>query len=114
VDDGRFHFQLIARNDGSAESGFVYTREIEELFFAVRNLVEDQDAGSLGHGFENQHAGHDGLSRKMALKEIFVYGDVFDCDNALLAFHFLDGVDEEERISVRENFLDPVDVENHY
>jgi hypothetical protein len=49
----------------------------------------------------------------MALKEIFVHGDILDCDNALLAFHFFDSVHEKERVAVREYLLDPVDVEDH-
>ena len=54
-----------------------------------------------------------GLPGKMPLKIAFVDGDVLDSHNALPSFHFFNGVDQKERIAMRQDFLYLVDVEEH-
>jgi hypothetical protein len=49
----------------------------------------------------------------MPLKEIFVDGDVLDSHNSLLGFHFFNGVDQKERVAVRQDLLDPYAIEEH-
>ena len=108
-----FDAQLIARNDRSAKARVINGDEIEKLFFAVFYFLQQKQAAGLGHGFDDEDAGHDGFAGKMSLKEMFVDSDVLDSDDVLPAFHFFDGVDEKKRVAVREDGLDGVDVENH-
>ena len=48
----------------------------------------------MGEGFDDEDAGHDGGAGEVALKEVFVHGDVFDSDGAAVAIHFDDAVNE--------------------
>jgi hypothetical protein len=49
----------------------------------------------------------------MALKKILVDTDIFHADNALESLHFQDGIDHQERITMRKNLLDAIGVQNH-
>jgi len=49
----------------------------------------------------------------MALKEAFINANVLYSNNSLPSFHFFDCVDQQEWIAVRENLLDPGNVEDH-
>src|SRR5580704_13856574 len=111
VDDD---FELVAWNHGPAEARIVDGDKVEQFFFTFFHFVEEQKAGRLRHGFQNQDAGHNRIAGKMALKEMFVDGDVFDSDDMLFSFHFLDHVDEKKWIAVRKDGLNRVDVENHW
>ena len=44
-------------------------------------------------------------------KKGLVDGDVLDGDNPLFALQFQNAVDQQERVSVRQNFKDFVDIE---
>jgi hypothetical protein len=49
----------------------------------------------------------------MSLEEILVDGDVLDSHNALLWFHFFNGVHQKERVAMWQDLLDPYTVEDH-
>jgi hypothetical protein len=49
----------------------------------------------------------------MALKKTLVDADIFYADNALESLHFQDGVDHQERVAMRKDFLDASGVQNH-
>src|SRR5262249_60300954 len=54
---------------------------------------------------------HNGESRKMAAKEGLVDAHVLERDDLLLALNLQHPVDQQKRISVRENGLDLIDVQ---
>ena len=49
----------------------------------------------------------------MTLKESLVDANVLYSNNSLPSFHFFDCIDQQEWIAVRENLLDPGNVEDH-
>ncbi len=110
VEDGYFDAELIAGGDGAAEAGVFDTGEDHEFGVAVGDLVEEERAAGLGDGFDHEDAGHDGVVGEVALKVGLVDGDVFDGDDALLALHLDNAVDEEEGIAVRQEGHDLEDV----
>jgi hypothetical protein len=81
-DDG-FHAQLIAGDNGFAEFGAFDGDEEDEFIFAIGDLSEHQDAGGLGHGLDNEDAGHNGEFGEVALKKGLIGGDILDADDAL-------------------------------
>ena len=112
-DDVHFQPQLISGNDRSAETRIVNRDEIQQLFFALRHFLKQQEASRLRHGFDDQDSRHDWLSRKMPLKIAFIDCDVLDSHNALPSFHFFNAIYQKERVAMRQNLLDIVDVEKH-
>ena len=64
--------------------------------------AEDEHAGSLGHGFELQHAGHHGVIRKVSLEEVFVKGEVFDRGAGFFG-EVDDAVNQEEGVAMGED-----------
>ena len=78
---------------------------------AVFHFGEQQHRACLRHGFHHQHAGHDGIFRKMSLKERLVDGDIFNGDNALFAPDLNNAIEQQKGIAVRQNRHDLLDVE---
>ena len=93
---------MVAGSDGAAEAGIFDAGEDHELGVAIGDLAEEESAAGLGDGFDHEDAGHDGVIGEVALEEGLIDGDVFDGDDALLAFHLEDTVDEEEGVAVGE------------
>jgi hypothetical protein len=110
VEDGDFDAELVAGDDGALEFSVVDAGEDHELGVAVGNLVEQEGAAGLGDGFDHEDAGHDGVVGEVTLEVGLVDGDVFDGDDALLAFDLEDAVDEEEGVAVGEEGHDLEDV----
>ena len=95
----------VTRENGFAEFHFVRTHEVTN-FSGVLGVKHHEDAGDLGHGFDLQHAGHDGVVGEVALEEGFVDGDRFDAGALGVALEGDDAVDHEERIPVGEDLHD--------
>ena len=110
VEDGDFDAELVAGDDGAAEFGGVDAGEDHELVLAVGDLGEQQRAAGLRDGLDHQDAGHDGVVGEVAGEVRLVGGDVLDGDDARLALHLDDAVDEQEGIAVREDGHDLDDV----
>ena len=110
VEDGDFDAELVAGCDGAAETGVFDAGEDHELGVAVGDLAEEESAAGLGDGFDHEDAGHDGVVGEVALEVGLVDGDVFDGDDALLALHLDDAVDEEEGIAMGQEGHDVEDV----
>ena len=85
---------LIAGRDRPAELGALDAGKDHQLFVAVGHLGHHDDAAGLGHRLNHQHAGHDGIAGKMALKERLVDGHVLDGHQALGRLELDDPVDQ--------------------
>src|SRR5215472_17597470 len=110
---GHFDTQLISGDDRSAKARLIDGGEIKKLLVAFLNLGKQEQATRLRHALDDQHSGHDGFPREMALKVAFVDRDVFDGHNTLEPFDLQDAVHEQERIAMRQYFLNARVVENH-
>ena len=113
VGQGCFNDQRVARKHWFAEAGLVDTHEVDDALLDIVVAVEHHDAAGLGHGFKNENARHDRISRKMALEKGFVDGDVFDRDNFFVKLKLDYLVDQKEGIAMGENLLNGVDVKNY-
>src|SRR5271157_6200864 len=70
--------KLVARSDWPAETRAFDAGEQQQLFGTIGKLSQQQHAASLRHGFNHQHAWHDGVIGEMAHKEWLVDGNVLD------------------------------------
>ena len=68
----------------------------------------------MGHGFDNEDAGHDGIAGPVSLKEWLIDGDVLNASDMAARFKGEDTVDEEEGEAVGENLHDFVDVQGRF
>ena len=91
LEDLHLHAQGVAGHDGAAEARVFDGHEEHQFVGAVRHIVEHQDARGLRHGFDDQHAGHDGKIREMAGELGLIGGDALDADDAV-GLHFDDAV----------------------
>jgi hypothetical protein len=92
--------QLIAGRDRAAELGLVDAGKDRQLLFAVGNLAHHDDGAGLGHRLDHQHAGHDGIAGKVALKKRLVEGYILDGYQALAALELDDSVNQQKRVAV--------------
>ena len=95
---------------GLAELRAIDTGQQHQFALAVGNAAQHQDARHLRHGFDDQDAGHYRIIREMAREERLVHGHVLDADDAF-GLQFLDAVHQKERIAVRQDFADGVNVQ---
>lgn len=103
---------LVAGDDHAAELG-VFDAEEEGLFLGLFAFGADgEDGADLGHGFEDEHAGHHRVARPVALEEGFVDRDVFDALHVFVGLPGDDPVHQQEREPVRQQLHDLVDVED--
>jgi glutamate carboxypeptidase len=106
-----FHAQLIPGADRPAEFRALDSGKYHHLVVAVFYFGEQQCATRLRDGFHDQDAGHDRKSRKMSYEERLIDGDILDGDDVLFTLQFQDAVNEEKRVTVRQDFEQFVDVE---
>ncbi len=76
--------------------------EEDQVIIAIGDVAEDEDAGGLGHGFDDDDPGHDGEIGEVAREEGLVRGDVFDAQNAF-RIHFEDAVNEQHGVTMRQD-----------
>src|SRR5437773_892231 len=103
---GQFESQLIARHYRPAKLRAVDAGEEHELRFAIGQISEHHYACGLRHSFDDENAGHHGRARKMPRKKWLVESDALDPDHALVCFVLDYPIDQQERITVREDRLD--------
>ena len=68
-----------------------------------------QHAGCLGHGLNDQHAGHYRIRRKVTLEKRLIEGHILEAGKPFLGFHF-EGkhpVKQQKWVSVRQEFENP-------
>ncbi len=102
--------ECVAGHDGFAEFDFIGTHEVADFPLILRAAHHD-NAGDLSHGFELKNAWHDGMVGKVSLEIRFVDGDSFHAGGFQFAIEFHNAIHHEERIAVRENLHDRIDVE---
>jgi len=80
-----FDFELVAGYNGPAEFGAVDAQKDGDFSGVVGFAIAaiNEDGANLGHGLDDEHAGHDGHGGPVALKVGFVDGHVFVAENAL-------------------------------
>jgi hypothetical protein len=100
-----FHHERIAWSDGATKARVINPAEEDEFFITVLKLAERINGSHLGHRFNDKHAGHDGRSRKMALEERLVDGDLLDADDALARHKLCDAIYEQKGITMRQDIL---------
>ena len=110
--DFRFHYKYVSRKDGGAETDFIHTGEQGDespVFFRIL----ESDSADLGHGFTDEGARHDGMSREMALEERFIHGHAFDAYRIFQRNHVNDFIDQQHGVSMRQDFHDFFNIEFH-
>jgi len=105
--------QLISRSHRAAELGPLDAGKYRQLGFAVGDFAHHDDGAGLGHRLDHQHAGHDRIAGKVALKKRLVHGHVLDRDQPLAALKLDHSVDQQKRVAVGEQTQDLLDVECH-
>ena len=105
--------QGITRQHRLAELDLVRAHEVTDAT-TLAGRLEHQNARDLRYGFHLEHARHDGVTGEMALEERFVDRDGFLADRLELAVEFQDAVDEQERVAVRQDLHDLVDIETGF
>ena len=76
--------------------------EEDEVIIAIGDVAENENAGGLSHGFDDEDAGHDGKIGEMAREEGLIRGDVFDAQDPF-RIHFEDAVNEQHGVTMRQN-----------
>ena len=105
--------QLISGHHRAAELGLLNARKDRQLLLAVRNLVHHDDGPGLCHRLNHQHAGHDRIVGKVALKKGLVHGHILDGYQALAALELNHSVDQQKRVAVRKQSQDLLDIKCH-
>src|SRR5581483_7592442 len=93
---------LVSGNDGAPELHVVERHEVHHLVIDILafEVAHQQHAAHLGHRFNDQHSGHDRMTRKMTLKKLLVDGDVLDPDDPVLPLDLDDAIHEQEWVPV--------------
>jgi hypothetical protein len=112
----RSHFkhQRVTGNNGAAKPSFFDSGEQDQLLIAVINLTQRENSAALSHRLNHQNAWHYRCTGEMTLKIFFVEADLFDADDSFAWHEFDDAIDEEERIAMRQKFLNAFSVENGF
>ena len=104
--------QLVPWKNRRTETNVVHTgehRNESSVFFRILQC----HAADLGHGFTNQRAWHDRMSREMALEKWFIHGDAFHTNGIVHRYQFGDLVYQQHGVSVRQNFHNFFNVKFH-
>src|SRR5438477_10441752 len=75
-------------------------------------FLTEKDSPQLSERFYDQNARHDGRVRIVTLKKNVVKCDVFDADRLLVPDDFDHPIDQQHGVSVRQNTLNPADIED--
>ena len=103
--------QLIAGTNRTSEPGVLDPAEEHEFLFPILGRLENKEAANLGHGFEDQHTGHDRDAWEMAREKGLVDGDILQPHDSLVGFEFDDPVNEKKRIAMGQVFEHFLNVE---
>lgn len=114
TDEAAFDHELVAGLHDALEAGVVDAGEVEEAVLAIHVFGETgkgHDGAGLGHGFNDEDAGHHGNLREVARELRFVHRHVLDHHDAVEVVGKLHHpVDQEERVAVGEHVHDVGDV----
>jgi hypothetical protein len=109
-----FQNESVTGNDRPPKVRLFDAREKHELLVAIGDLAQGKDGAALRQRFDYQHAGHHGRARKVALEKRLVDAYLFDADDTLERRQFDYPIDQQERIAMRQKFLDAFGVENRF
>ncbi len=103
--------KLISGSNRAAEARALNAGEDQQLVVAIGNFGKQQNRSGLRHRLDDQHSRHNGIAGKMAVKKWLVDRNVLKRDNSLGARDMNDAVDQQHRITMRQKFENPVDLE---
>src|SRR5215468_1160295 len=104
---GHVVFNGISRIDRLAELRLVDREEIRgDCRSLSANHLYADNAGGLGHAFDQQHAGKYRVARKVALELRLVRGYVLDSNCEVVTPNGDDAIDHQERVSMRNGTQD--------
>ena len=112
VDLGHVVAHHVARHDGLAELALVDGHEEDRAWPRRRRAwcATADRARRLRHALDQQHAGKDRLAGEMPGELRLVERDVLDADAGVVAVDLDDAVDQQERVAVRQQLQDLLDV----
>jgi hypothetical protein len=105
-----FHAQLVSGTDRLAKLRALDAGEDHHFFAAILNFGEEESATRLCDGLDDENSRHDRKAGKVSHEKRFVDGDVLDGDYPLAALQFEDAINQQQGITVRQNFENVVDV----
>ena len=103
--------QLIARGDGAAEARALDAGENQQLVIALGDFGEEKGGASLGHSLDDQNARHNRIAREVPHEKRFVDRNVLDGNDAFGAHQLKYAIDQQQRITMRQNLENSTDVE---
>ncbi len=108
-----FEQQLVAGRHLAPEARVVDAGEQEQRALAVVRARRPvgKNRRRLGEGFDHQHPGHDRMTGKVPGKERLVHRHVLDRAQRLARLAGKNAIDQQERVPVRQELHDAVDVE---
>src|ERR1041384_5887999 len=109
---GNFKHQSVTRNNRTPKTRFFNAGKQHELLVAVLDLTQSQHRADLGQRFDHEHARHHRRAGKVALEIRLVDTDLLDADDSFARHEFYDAIDEEKRITMRQELLNREGIEN--
>ena len=79
----QFELQRIAGNDLVTEFNAVYLEEVGRIVLRIGHAAQCEDSTALGHGLDDQDAGHNRFVGEVSHEEGLVHRDVFDSHDIL-------------------------------
>src|SRR5947209_2017059 len=105
-----FHAQLVSGADRLAKLRALDAGEDHHLFAAILNFGEEESATRLCDGLDDENSRHDRKAGKVSHEKRFIDGDVLDGNDPLAPLQFEDAIDQQQGITVRQDFENVVDV----
>src|SRR5262249_35563198 len=82
----------------------INAHKINESFREIGLLLQQsEDGAGLRHGFDDQNPGHDGDTGEMAVEKWLIDADVLQRNEPVRPVDLNDSVDQEKRVSMRNN-----------
>jgi len=106
--------QGVAGNDGPAKASLLDSRKQNQLIVAILDLAQSQHGANLGQCLDDEDAGHHRRAGKVPLKEWFVNAHLLDADDTHARDQLDDAVDQQKWITMWEQLLDCLGVENGF
>src|SRR5690606_15042065 len=115
--DRRYQFYFkdkrISRNYFSLEFYFIHFNEIRRVIFRIGNTCQDENSTRLRQSFYLKNTRHYRFFWKMAYKEWLIKCYIFQSYHMFIG-KFQNFIDEKERIPVRHQFHNSVNIENRF
>ncbi len=110
-----FHIDLdpqrVTGNHGTPEARALDSSKENQLFVSIFKLAEQQHAAGLRHRLDDQYARHDRQIGKVSRKKWLIDCDILNSHDALLADQFNNPINQQERITMRQNLENIVNIQ---